>query len=37
MHELMAVLGHKSISLTIDLYGKLRSEDMEDSSPYSFE
>jgi len=37
MYELMAVLGHKSISLTIDLYGKLRSEDIEDPSPYKFE
>lgn len=37
MYELMAVLGHKSIALTIDLYGKLRSEDVENPSPYGFE
>ena len=37
MYELMAVLGHKSIGLTIDLYGKLRSEDVENPSPYDFE
>lgn len=37
MYELMAVLGHKSIGLTIDLYGKLRSEDVENPSPYEFE
>lgn len=37
MYELMAVLGHKSIALTIDLYGKLRSEDVENPSPYTFD
>ena len=37
MYELTAVLGHKSIALTIDLYGKLRSEDVENPSPYEFE
>lgn len=36
MYELMAVLGHKNIGLTINLYGQLRSEDIEDPSPYSF-
>lgn len=36
MYELMAILGHKSIGLTINLYGKLRSEDVEDPSPFKF-
>lgn len=36
MYELMAVLGHKNIGLTINLYGQLRSEDVEDPSPYDF-
>lgn len=37
MYELMAVLGHKNIGLTINLYGKLRSEDVENPSPYEFD
>ncbi|MFT6630093.1 MAG: integrase/recombinase XerD [Bacteriovoracaceae bacterium] len=36
MYELMAVLGHKNIGLTINLYGQLKSEDVEDPSPYKF-
>lgn len=36
MYELMAVLGHKNIGLTINLYGQLRSEDVENPSPYDF-
>lgn len=36
MYELQAVLGHKSIQLTIDLYGKIFSEDVIDASPIPF-
>jgi integrase len=36
MYELQAILGHKSIQLTIDLYGQLRSEDIENPSPFDF-
>ncbi|MDC1174210.1 site-specific integrase [Bacteriovoracaceae bacterium] len=36
MYELQALLGHKSIQLTIDLYGQLLSEDVEKPSPYNF-
>ncbi|MEC7276468.1 MAG: site-specific integrase [Bdellovibrionota bacterium] len=36
MYELMAVLGHKTITLTINLYGQIRSQDVEDPSPYDF-
>ena len=37
MYELMAILGHKSIGITINLYGRLRSEDVEDPSPFKFD
>lgn len=36
MYELQALLGHKSIHLTIDLYGQLRAEDVENPSPFDF-
>ncbi len=36
MYELMAILGHKNIGLTINLYGQLRAEDIDDPSPYKF-
>ena len=36
MYELQAILGHKSIHLTIDLYGQLKSEDIENPSPFDF-
>ncbi len=35
MYELQAILGHKNISITIDIYGHIRSEDVTTSSPYS--
>lgn len=34
MYELQAILGHKSIKMTIDLYGQLKSIDVENVSPY---
>lgn len=36
MYELQALMGHKSIQLTIDLYGKLLAEDVARPSPYNF-
>lgn len=36
MYQLKAILGHKSIKLTIDLYGSLKSYDIKDPSPYDF-
>ena len=35
MYELQAILGHKSIHMTIDLYGNLRAEDVENPSPFN--
>jgi integrase len=36
MYQLQAVLGHKSIQMTVDLYGNLRAVDVENPSPYGF-
>ena len=36
MYQLQAVLGHKNIAITIDLYGQLMAQDIEDPNPYSF-
>ena len=36
MYQLQAILGHKSIKMTVDLYGNLKSEDIENPSPYDF-
>lgn len=36
MYQLQAILGHKSINQTVDHYGKLHAEDVEDPSPYNF-
>lgn len=36
MYQLQAILGHKSIQMTVDLYGNLKSHDIEESSPYDF-
>ena len=36
MYQLQALLGHKSIQMTIDLYGNLSAEDVVQVSPYSF-
>jgi integrase len=35
MYQLQAILGHKNIDMTVDLYGQLRSEDIENPSPYT--
>jgi integrase/recombinase XerD len=36
MYQLQAILGHKSIQMTVDLYGNLKSHDVKNPSPYSF-
>lgn len=36
MYQLQAILGHKSIQMTVDLYGNLKSHDINDPSPYEF-
>lgn len=36
MYQLKAILGHKSIQMTIDLYGNLKAADIENPSPYEF-
>lgn len=34
MYQLQAVLGHKHIQVTVDLYGQLKAQDVENISPY---
>ena len=34
MYALQALLGHKSISMTIDYYGQMKASDVEMVSPY---
>lgn len=36
MYQLQALLGHRSIQMTVDLYGNLKSYDVKDPSPYNF-
>lgn len=36
MYQLQALLGHKSIQMTVDLYGNLKSHDISNPSPYDF-
>ncbi|SMF30574.1 hypothetical protein SAMN06296036_109181 [Pseudobacteriovorax antillogorgiicola] len=36
MYALQAVLGHKQISMTIQTYGNLKSQDIENVSPFGF-
>ncbi len=36
MYQLQAILGHKSIGVTVDLYGQLKAQDIVDPSPYKF-
>lgn len=36
MYELQAILGHKSIHMTIDLYGQLKARDVAKPSPFDF-
>jgi integrase len=34
MYELQAILGHKNIRITIDLYGQIQSKEIKNFSPY---
>ncbi|MGE0761861.1 MAG: tyrosine-type recombinase/integrase [Bdellovibrionales bacterium] len=34
MYQLQAVLGHRSIDVTVDLYGQLQAQDISNPSPY---
>lgn len=34
MYQLQAILGHKTIGMTVDLYGQLQAQDIESPSPY---
>ena len=34
MYQLQALLGHRSIDVTVDLYGQLKAQDIECPSPY---
>lgn len=34
MYQLQAILGHKSIDVTVDTYGQLGAQDVENSCPY---
>ena len=34
MYQLQAILGHKSIQMTVDLYGDMKAADDERVSPY---
>lgn len=36
MYQLQAILGHRGIQVTVDLYGQLKSQDVENPSPYNF-
>lgn len=36
MYQLQAILGHKSIKMTVDLYGNLKAQDIKNPSPYEF-
>ena len=34
MYQLQAILGHRSIQMTVDLYGDMKAADVERVSPY---
>ncbi|MCP4911516.1 MAG: site-specific integrase [Oligoflexia bacterium] len=36
MYQLKAILGHKTITMTVDLYGNIQSHDISNPSPYDF-
>ena len=36
MYQLQAILGHKSITMTVNLYGQLQAQDIECPSPYEY-
>jgi len=37
MYQLQAILGHRSIDVTVDLYGQLQAQDIECPSPYEYD
>lgn len=37
MYQLQAILGHRGIQVTVDLYGQLQAQDIENPSPYEYE
>lgn len=36
MYQLQAILGHRGIETTVDLYGQLQAQDIENPSPYEY-
>ena len=34
MYQVQAILGHRGIQTTVDLYGQLQAQDIENPSPY---
>lgn len=36
MYQLQAILGHRGIQTTVDLYGQLQAQDIENPSPYEY-
>ena len=36
MYQLKAILGHRGIQTTVDLYGQLQAQDIENPSPYEY-
>jgi len=34
MYQLQAILGHKSIDVTVDTYGQIAAQDVENACPY---
>lgn len=37
MYQLQAILGHRGIQTTVDLYGQLKAQDIENPSPYELD
>ena len=35
MHQLQAILGHKTIGMTVNLYGQIKAEDVKNPSPFA--
>lgn len=35
MHQLQAILGHKTIGMTVNLYGRIKAEDVDKPSPFA--
>lgn len=34
MYQLQAILGHRNIGTTVDLYGQIKAQDIDNPSPY---